>query len=186
MTERDAQDFFIERIVAQANEESEPLSEAQRWMLRYSDSDPDFEVDPDKYDAFEKETSDEAYEARIAGLLRRRFRRDVAAYPSATEEYRKAFGVLRQGDYHILSMIATALGDSARRPSRVASIGLTALLIVPAVVAIAMGIGLFWFGLTQRHPSWGNFLATLLGGLVPILLGLYLVRLWRKEHGRIV
>ena len=78
-----------------------------------------------------------------------------------------------------------ALGDRARRPSRLASVGLTALLIVPAVVAIAMGLGLFWFGLTQRRPSWGNFLVTFLGGLVPILLGLYLVRLWRREHGRV-
>ena len=185
MTERGALKFFIDKIVSQAAEESEPLSDAQRWMLRYSDSDPDFEVDPGKYDAFERETSDEEYEARIAGLLQRRFRRDVAAHPNAAEEYRQAFGVLNQGDYYILSMIATALGGRVQKPSRLGSIAPTILLIVPAVVAIAMGLGVFWYGLTHQRPSPGDFLVTFLGGLVPISLGLYLVRMCRREHGRV-
>ena len=184
-SERDARRFFVDKVVTQARDEGSPLSAAQQWMLNYSDSDPEFEVDPDKLDTFCREISEEEYEATIAGLLRRRYRRDVAADRNAAEHYREAFRVLNQGDYYILSPIQSALGGAVRRPSALASIGLTALLIVPAVVAIAMGLGLFWFGLTQREPSPGNFLTTVLGGLVLLGLGLYLVRMWRREHGRI-
>ena len=184
-TERDAKNFFVERIVAQASEESKPLSDTEQWMLRFSEADPEFEVEPAKVDAFEREISQEEYEARIVGLLQRRYRLDVAADRKAADEYRQAFGVLNQGDHYILCMITAALGGHVRRPSPLASMGLTILLIVPALVAIAMGLGVYWVGLTQERASLPNFLATFLGGLVPISLGLYLVRMWRREHGRV-
>jgi hypothetical protein len=41
-----AKRFFVEKVVAQAQVEGVPLSAAERRMLSWSESDPDFVVDP--------------------------------------------------------------------------------------------------------------------------------------------
>jgi hypothetical protein len=90
------------------------LSDAERRMLSWSESDPEFTADPqDAVQLAERlasETSDEEYEEKIAGLLDRRFAEEVAGDPGAQGDWRHAASVLNQGDHYIAIMINRGLG----------------------------------------------------------------------------
>ena len=66
-----AKRFFVEKIVAQATREGRPLSENERWMLSFSESDPEFVVDATRVRALEAEIPDAEYERKVAGLADR-------------------------------------------------------------------------------------------------------------------
>ena len=110
-----AKRFFVERIVEQAKREGAPLSSDEEWMLSFSESDPDFEVDVDRVDALEAAIPSSDYEAKIAGLALRAYQAAVAADRSAYAEYKEAFNVLSQGDHYLLVMLQQSLGWSPPR-----------------------------------------------------------------------
>jgi hypothetical protein len=110
-TQAEAKRFFVERAVQRARDEGVLLSEAERRMLLWSESDPEFIADPQLVAQLASELSDEEYEAKIAGLLDRRFAEEVAADPSAKDAWQHAFSVLNAGDHYIAIMIRRAVGD---------------------------------------------------------------------------
>jgi hypothetical protein len=109
-----AKRFFVDRIVTQAATEGRPLSDAERQMLSFSESDPEFVVDPGLVERLQAEITDEHYEAKVADLLQRAWKHDLASDPHARERYSEAFGVLNQGDHYVLVMIDRALGRELR------------------------------------------------------------------------
>jgi hypothetical protein len=84
-------------------------------MLSWSESDPDFVVDPQLPGRLASEISDEAYEKKIGGLLARSFAADEAVNPAAAEQWRQASEVLHQGDHYILVMLDEAIGRRLKR-----------------------------------------------------------------------
>jgi len=104
-----AKRFFVDKIAAQAETEGIPLSVAERQMLSFSESDPEFVVDPALVEKLQAEISDEDYEAKIAGLLERSWKRDVETDSNAGRLYRDAFTTVRQGDHYLLTIIDRAL-----------------------------------------------------------------------------
>jgi hypothetical protein len=72
-----AKRFFVEKVIAQAAAEGVPLSDAEQRMLGFSESDPEFVVTPGLVEKLQAEMSDEAYEAKIAGLIEGAWQRDV-------------------------------------------------------------------------------------------------------------
>jgi hypothetical protein len=112
--QREAKLFFVERVLAQARADGISLTEAEQRMLSWSESDPDFEADPALVRQLAADISDEVYEDKVAGLLRRVFRQDVMSNPAARDRYRLAYDILRQGDHYILIMIDRALGRQLR------------------------------------------------------------------------
>jgi hypothetical protein len=113
-SQREAKRFFVQKVITRATIEAKPLSETEQKMLNFSESDPDFVVDPILIERLEKEISDDEYEAKIAGLLERSYENDVASDKGAHEIYREAYAVLNQGDHYILIMIQHALGRRLR------------------------------------------------------------------------
>jgi hypothetical protein len=109
-----AKRFFVDKIAAQAETEGIPLSEAERQMLSFSESDPEFAVDPALVEKLQTEISDEDYEAKIAGLLERSWKREVETDSDAESLYREAFTALSQGDHYLLIMINRALRSHGR------------------------------------------------------------------------
>jgi len=132
-----AKSFFVDRIAAEARAEGEPLSANEHWMLRFSESDPEFVVDPERVKEFEAEISDSDYEAKIAGLLERAYARDTKADTAAVAKYREASAILHQGDHYLLIMIDRAIGDPLRGLTRTTSQGPVGL--VERSVEIALG-----------------------------------------------
>jgi hypothetical protein len=109
-TQTEAKRFFVERVVQRARDEGAALSEAERGMLPWSESDPEFVADPQLAAQLASEMSDEEYEAKIAALLDRRFAEEVAADPGAKDTWQHAFSVLNAGDHYIAIMIHRAVG----------------------------------------------------------------------------
>lgn len=79
-SQTEAKRLFVEKVVTQARIEGLPLSDAERNMLSWSESDPDLLVDPQLPEQLAAEISDEEYEKKVAGLLARRFAAEVAAH----------------------------------------------------------------------------------------------------------
>lgn len=114
-TQSEAKRFFVEKVIQQARTERVPLSDAERHMLSWSESDPEFTTDPQVLmqlaEQLASEMSDEEYEEKVAGLLSRRFAEEAAAVPDATAAWQQALSVLNQGDHYISIMIGRAVGD---------------------------------------------------------------------------
>jgi hypothetical protein len=106
----EAKSFFVERIVNQAEYEGANLSEAERYMSAWSESDPSFVQKEKLNEQFEKEITQKEYEEKIQGLIKRVYRRDINSSPDAKEKYRDAYKILNKSDYYILVMIRAALG----------------------------------------------------------------------------
>lgn len=104
-----AKRFFVDKIATQALTEGTPLSDAERQMLSFSESDPEFAGEPALVEKLQAEISDEEYEAKIAGLIERSWKRDVETDANAGKLYREAFTTLSQGDHYLLTMIDRSL-----------------------------------------------------------------------------
>jgi len=104
-----AKRFFVDRIVAQAREEGSPLSDDEVWMLSFSESDPDFVVDPSRVERLSQEISDPEYEAKVAGLIKRAFEHDHRTDPRAADSYRAAYQELEKGDHYLSIMLSRTL-----------------------------------------------------------------------------
>jgi len=66
MHQYEARTFFVDKIVARAEDEGRSLSPDERWMLRFSESDPDCVVDPARVERLSREISDSDYETKVA------------------------------------------------------------------------------------------------------------------------
>lgn len=89
-SQTDAKRFFVEKVVKQAQIEGVSLSEAERTMLSWSESDPDFVVDPQLPDRLAAQISDEEYEKKMTGLLVRRLADEVGQDPGAEAKWKQA------------------------------------------------------------------------------------------------
>lgn len=114
MTPSEAKRFFADKVDQQAAAENIELSATERKMLWFSESDPDFEVDPRLVDELADELSDEEYEAKISGLLERRFAADAADECEAAA-WRDARATLEHGDHYISIMIDRAIPEKPKR-----------------------------------------------------------------------
>jgi hypothetical protein len=112
-TEGDAKRFFVEKILQQAELEKAELTPAERDMLFWSETDPEWTLSPEQADALveqlELEISDEDYEEKISGFLGRSYKRDVSVDGDRRSVWKKAYAKLNEGDHYIGVMVDTAL-----------------------------------------------------------------------------
>ena len=114
-TQSEAKRFFATKVIDRARTEGVALSEAERRMLYWSESDPEFKADPKLVEQLASEMSDEEYEAKIATLLRNSFATDSATDSRTREVWQQARSVLNQGDHYILIMVDRAVGRTLKR-----------------------------------------------------------------------
>jgi hypothetical protein len=114
-SQQEAKRFFVEKIVAEAVRQGQPLSNLEQWMLSFSESDPEFVVDPESVDRLGQEISDADYEAKITRLIHQVCARDTRTDPNAVEQYRAAYEVLDQGDHYLLVMLKPGLAPVLRK-----------------------------------------------------------------------
>jgi hypothetical protein len=113
-TETEARQFFVEKIVQQAQREGVSLSDDERQMLLWSESASDSVADAALAERLAAEISDADYESKIVGLLRSSFKGDTALDPGAKQEWGTALSVLSRGDHYILVMINEAVGRNLK------------------------------------------------------------------------
>jgi hypothetical protein len=107
-SQSEAKRFFIQKVVDQAGREGAALSKAERWMLTWSEGDPEFKFDQVLVDQLAAEISDEDYESKVAGLLARALEVESAADPGARDVWLQARSDLEEGDHYIAIMIESA------------------------------------------------------------------------------
>jgi hypothetical protein len=109
--ESDAKAFFIEKIIRQAERENVILSDAQRYMLAWSETDPSFVQNMELNAKFESETSSEIFENEIRGLIKRAYTKDIESDKQIKATYKTAYKVLKKGDHYLLVMINSSIGN---------------------------------------------------------------------------
>ena len=182
-TQGEAKRFFVDRILAQASRDDVPLSDNERWMLGFSESDPEFVVDPERLSAFEAEIPDQAFEAKVARLIRRAYEHDLELDSEARAVYRDARDSLSRGDHYLLVMIDQALGPRRRR-GLAGAFAKTAvlLLLVPATaIALIFAAGLAWIVLSGQTHSVRDAMPFALGFILLAWMTWYLSRLMIRE-----
>ena len=158
-TVRQAKDYLAHRIVEEARLEGVSLSEIERKMLYFSETDwtlPDMVAASQQ---FGQNYDQDEYEDKIAGLIRRIQACDEVQNPEELEAWDDAVLKLCEGDHYLLTLIDAARpnvrksawlpvlsGPVRRQP------GDTIRLVLAALVVSALCLLLFWVnGYLRAH-----------------------------------
>ena len=116
-TVKDAKDFLANSITAEAIREGIPLSEIERKMLYFSESNWTPQEVETVNGEFDRDYNQDEYEEKIAGLVQKINARNHAEDPAAEEAWDTAAYMLAEGD-HYLSILTslTAEGEALRHP----------------------------------------------------------------------
>ena len=115
---REAKEFLISRIVAEAERENVLLSEVERKMLYFTESGwtlPDMMAVSEQFDS---EYDQNVYEKKIAKLIRKAAKHDLKEFREEYDSWWSAIRFLKKEDHYILVMIGIAglrpAGDQLR------------------------------------------------------------------------
>jgi hypothetical protein len=141
-TTRDAKEFLVGRIVAEAKREGVPLSETERKMLYFSETAWTLPDIMEVNDAFDRECDQAEYEEKIGALVR--CFRDWAAKTAESDldSWDEAVQTLINGEDHYLLVLVNA-GQGSKGPSvadsplvdRLKLIGLALVIVVVLLAA---------------------------------------------------
>jgi hypothetical protein len=113
-TVREAKEFLVGRIVAEAKQEGILLSDIERKMLYFSETDWTLPDILKVNEEFERNYNQDEYEAKIAGLIRSFWKSTQADNEEELEAWAKAESKLREGDHYLLVMIDAATHSRSR------------------------------------------------------------------------
>ena len=104
MNSRQAKDYLVQQVTEQANLEGLPLSDLEKRMMYFTESDPSSCDDPFALnDEFEAQYDTDEYEAKISGLLERA--NTSLQDGNATDPWDEAVAELRRGDHYLLVLL---------------------------------------------------------------------------------
>jgi hypothetical protein len=110
-----AKNFFIDQILKTASEKNIDVTEPEKYMLRWSESDDDFVIKQDMIDKFNQITSDEIFEEKIEELIKEAYKQSKLENPNAKQTWINMYKVLCQEDHYILVMINEALANRVKK-----------------------------------------------------------------------
>jgi hypothetical protein len=115
-TERQAKEYLIGRLVAEAQHEGAPLTDVERKMLYFSETGwslPDIlEVNAE----FERDYDTDEYERRILALATKIAHRDEISAGEDLDHWYEAVQKLSEGDHYLLVLIDKRLVAKAPSP----------------------------------------------------------------------
>ncbi len=111
LTERQAKEYLVERIVAEARREEVPLSEVERKMLYFTESGWTLPNILEVNTEFEQDYDNDEYEQKIAGLIREIEKQNETASEDEHSRWDDAVVKLSEGDHYLLILIG--LGRSS-------------------------------------------------------------------------
>jgi hypothetical protein len=106
-----AKQFFISKVVAEAEFERVKLSEVEKKMLYFTEAHTSL---PDTYEInaeFERDYDSDEYEAKISRLLKNAFNRDSDSSQACEREWKDALEVLKTEDHYILVLLYRAFPE---------------------------------------------------------------------------
>jgi hypothetical protein len=117
-TERQAKEYLVERIVAEAHLEQVPLSEIERKMLYFTESGWTLPNILEVNAEFERDYYNEEYEQKIAGLVREIEKQNETASGDEQSRWDDAVVKLSEGDHYLLVLIGLGRSSPARPLSK--------------------------------------------------------------------
>ena len=102
MRVREAKDFLVQEISAEAQAEGTPLSDLERRMLYFTESDDAIEDPVALNEQFTAQYDTGEYEKKISLLMSHAYRRIKRESPEKLRLWNDAFRVLGKGDHYIL------------------------------------------------------------------------------------
>jgi hypothetical protein len=103
MKTKQAKDFLVQQTTEQATRENIPLSDIEKRMMYFTESDATSCDNPvELNDEFEAQYNTPEYEAKISRLLHRADERLKGEDPGRVREWNLAIRTLRRGDHYIL------------------------------------------------------------------------------------
>jgi hypothetical protein len=99
---REAKEFLISKIVAEAKRENVPLSEVERKMLYFTESGWTIPEMPTVSEEFDREYDQNEYEKKIARLISNADRHTRKESREAYDAWWAAIRFLRKEDHYIL------------------------------------------------------------------------------------
>jgi hypothetical protein len=105
-TEREAKEFLVKCIVAQAERAGTPLTEVERKMLYFSETGWTLPNILEVNAEFERDYDDGDYEQKIAGLVD-----DIRNSQQDTAEWDGAIEKLAEGDHYLLYLIDSRFAE---------------------------------------------------------------------------
>jgi hypothetical protein len=149
MTAKAAKDFLVQQVAAQATLEQMPLSDVEKRMMYFTESDPSSCSDPvGLNDEFEAEYETSQYEAKMSRLLQHAYKRLKAENSEGKRSWDEAISTLKKGDHYLLLLWGQSHSSSSSSDD-------------PGNKVITYGglfvVGIFLVsGLSQDHnvPTW--------------------------------
>lgn len=186
MTNKEAKDFLVSEAIGQAALEGVPLSDIERRMLYFTESDPTTCPDPFSLnDKFESQVGHQSkYEAKLSRLFDHAHKQLRKENSAKLQMWSDAIQTLGKGDHYILIM-CDAKGTIAAPPQTSAMGQRVITAGVAAMVLFGISISL---GTNDRVPGWiagtGMVVAVLLCLLTLFLLFLQGVQAVRRKKPR--
>lgn len=103
MNTKEAKDFLADQAAQQAALDRIPLSDLERRMMYFTESDPDSCHDPiNLNEEFEEKYDTVEYEVKMSRLLRRAYKRLKAENAGGKLQWGEAISALEKGDHYVL------------------------------------------------------------------------------------
>ena len=106
MRANEAEDFLVQQTAEQAKREGVSLSDLEKRMMYFTESEEAVENPFALNEEFEAEYDTAEYKSKIAGLLGRAYNRLEEENSEAVETWDQAIRELKKGDHYILVMWA--------------------------------------------------------------------------------
>ena len=115
MKDSEAKEFFIQKVLDQARKQNIFLSDVEKQMLSWRDTDPNFYGNHELNQRFKNETSKSEYEKKIARLIRSGYDDDLEANSVARGTYKQAYKAIKSKDYYVFPMVDRAIGKDINK-----------------------------------------------------------------------
>jgi hypothetical protein len=173
----EAKDFLIQQTAEQALREGVSLSELEKRMMYFTESEDAVENPIALNEEFEAHYATDEYESKIARLLIHAYRRLKKETPYAAQLWDAAIAELRKGDHYILVMWSQRSSVERPRHDFLRLLGYSFLVVVVGVGAMVGAQALsdhfhwHWNSVPRTRssqPAWAKWLFWgLAGGATP-------------------
>jgi hypothetical protein len=107
-SEREAKEFLVSRVVEEAKRENVALSDVERKMLYFSETNWTLPDIASVSEDFDREYDQAEYEKKITRVIREAAKGDRQESPELYNQWWDAIQLLKKGDHYILVMIDSA------------------------------------------------------------------------------
>lgn len=107
-SQQEAKEFLVAQIVLQAQRDGVSLTEVERKMLYFSETDWTLSDISEVNEVFEREYDQDEYEKKISRVIREALKRARKESKESGDSWSDAVRLLRKGDHYLLVMMDAA------------------------------------------------------------------------------